>query len=203
MTRPPAPHDDRASALTHGRATRDAYRQGIVQHTSEILKAVLSDDGRDLTRLLLHTNCLRDDLRSFFDEHRWRPTPVYDGAAQHIPLGVPVTIEVQYHDHSNDNTDRVTGRVTSVHRLHHGEDGVEIRYVPARCRNERNLRYVARPGSWLKVSAGDLSAAGEGAAPPLFDVHRPRPRPVHEAPQLHVWHPALADTLAAANPDAA
>lgn len=188
---------DRVPSCLHDREKREDYRQGVLFHVGVIVQSVMADDAEALGRLLTHANCLRDDLRGFFDQERWRPKPLLDGAKRHIPLGQPLTFDVRYHEVHNHNTDLLYGVVESIEGPRYSQgDHLHLTYIPARCRKPRHLSYHDQAGARLRVYQGYQSAGELKNAKPIFEHEHLSVQQPAQTPMLYTWTPELEGFLA-------
>lgn len=153
--------------------TRDEYRTAIMETIFRLVGLIEADHNEHGSAEHLARG-LHYDVREYFNEGRWRPTPVYDGICARVPLASPLTLLIQSHDGENGRR-TIQGKVQAIHHPGRPSDGAEFLIVPRGCRNARRYWYRVGVGAALTVYPGWVEGQQLGRTRPLYD-HAAVPR---------------------------
>lgn len=147
------------------KSSREDYRKRILYAVFKLVQMVEADDDQWAESL---ARGIHYDVREYFNQSRWKPTPVYDGIKALLPLDEPLTLLVYHHREGANGRQFVQGRIFKLNPTYSPYDGARLEIIPRSCRNPRIFDYRAGLTASLTVWRGHVPEGALERTPPLY-----------------------------------
>lgn len=146
-------------------SSREDYRKRILHDIFKLVQMVEADDDQWAESV---ARAIHYDVREYFNQNRWRPTPVYDGIRALLPLEEPLTLLIYHHREGANGRKFIQGRITKIDPVYSPDDGARLEFIPRGCRNPRTIGYRAGSAASLTVWRGLVPEAALARVQPLY-----------------------------------